>query len=183
MAWLSAAILACGIVALRFSLFAWDVRAQMIAIPVASTLASALVFAASEQLLSLKLSAVLCNQGLIYFGKRSYALYLIHEPIAQGLLSLFGKSIRQLRPAQQTLISLAMALFGIAVSIGLAEISWRFVEQPSQRLKKRHYEGEENKGERPPMRLSGKQEIGQASALLSGNEASANVVSESPTES
>ncbi len=95
-AWLSVAVMVAGFVALRLSFFAWDVRAQIIAIPAVSALTAALVFAASEQLLPLTLSAVLCSRTLIYFGKRSYGLYLIHQPIGYGLLALFGQPIQRL---------------------------------------------------------------------------------------
>ena len=138
-AWLAAAVLMGGIVALKLSLFAWDVRAQMVAIPAVTILTAAMVFAASQRLLPARLSSVLCSRMFVYFGRRSYGLYLIHLPVAYALARRFGHPLGQLRPIPQATASIAIMVLGMALSVALAELSWRIVEQPAQRLKKRLY--------------------------------------------
>ena len=61
---------------------------------------------------------------LRWFGRRSYGLYLWHWPVAYAFEGLTAP-----RPVA--------VLLGLVLSIVLTEISWRVVEQPGLRVKKR----------------------------------------------
>ena len=63
-----------------------------------------------------------------YVGRRSYGLYLWHYP-AIALM------------ARATGDSLGWGVVAVAAAVGIAEISWRFVEQPMLRLKAHRLEG------------------------------------------
>ena len=67
---------------------------------------------------------------LRFFGQISYGLYLIHQPIA-GILhgAILGG-----RPDIGTSTQVAVTLAAIAVSVGLAYLSWVFFEGPMVRL-------------------------------------------------
>lgn len=65
---------------------------------------------------------------LVWLGKRSYALYLWHYP----LVTLIGEH----HPA-------AAKLGAIALSLVAAELSWRLVERPAQRFRRRSGDAEE----------------------------------------
>lgn len=63
---------------------------------------------------------------LQYFGRISFALYLIHQPVSglmHGLL-LDGK------PDIATFAQVGVALLSVAVSVGLASASWVLIEAP-----------------------------------------------------
>jgi peptidoglycan/LPS O-acetylase OafA/YrhL len=60
----------------------------------------------------------------IWIGRRSYGLYLIHEPVHVALFSLLRHSNED-------------AAIGVPISIGLAALSYHYVEQPFLRLKAR----------------------------------------------
>lgn len=66
--------------------------------------------------------------AVVYLGKISYSLYLWHQP----MLFLFTPSLAKHRSALVVLLLLA---------IGVAAMSYRFVEQPMLRLRKRLFEG------------------------------------------
>jgi peptidoglycan/LPS O-acetylase OafA/YrhL len=76
----------------------------------------ALVFTTSRELLS--------RPRCQWLGKRSYSLYLVHEPIIVAIAFLLGG-----RP--QTWLLLIIAL---PVSLLASEVFWRLVESPSVRL-------------------------------------------------
>jgi peptidoglycan/LPS O-acetylase OafA/YrhL len=85
-----------------------------------------------------RLARTLSGRTLRFFGKYSYALYIIHVPIRNVLLPrVAGLGLRvagsQL-PAQLTLTAT-----GIGVSVGLALLSWNLLESPFLGLK-RHCE-------------------------------------------
>lgn len=63
---------------------------------------------------------------LRYFGRISYAFYLIHIPVASVLHGL----ILDARPDIGGIAPTAVTLLSIAVSIGLATASWRWIERP-----------------------------------------------------
>lgn len=69
---------------------------------------------------------------LYFFGQISYALYLIHQPVS-GLLHGF---LLGSRPDIATPLQWAVSLLAAAVSIGLAHLSWRFIEEPVLRFAK-----------------------------------------------
>jgi peptidoglycan/LPS O-acetylase OafA/YrhL len=73
---------------------------------------------------------------LVYLGLRSYGLYLIHLPIEYALSLIPDRDNWLLVHAGALPGTAAMSLLGIALSVALAELSWRLVEQPAQRLKK-----------------------------------------------
>lgn len=70
--------------------------------------------------------AMFSSRLLLWIGLRSFSLYLVHEPIIVAASKLFGEG-------QQW----ASIPLGIAVSIGVTVLFFRFVEQPSTALSKR----------------------------------------------
>ncbi|QNA83234.1 acyltransferase [Sphingomonas sp. So64.6b] len=65
-----------------------------------------------------------------YFGRRSYGLYLYHYPIFHA-----AEAYRQ--PGNLTNYLLVVAV-EVALSLIVTELSWRFLEQPMLRVKKRY---------------------------------------------
>ena len=63
---------------------------------------------------------------LRYFGRISYTFYLIHIPVAGVLHGL----ILDAKPDIGGIAPMAVTLLSIAVSIGLAAASWRWIERP-----------------------------------------------------
>ncbi len=66
------------------------------------------------------------SRVLGYFGQISYALYLVHQPVA-GLLHgmlLDGK------PDIGTIPQVAVTILAFAVSVAIARASWKWLEQP-----------------------------------------------------
>jgi peptidoglycan/LPS O-acetylase OafA/YrhL len=63
---------------------------------------------------------------LRFVGRISYALYLVHQPVAGVLHGL----ILDARPDIRGIAPLTVTLLSIAVSIGLATASWRWIERP-----------------------------------------------------
>jgi peptidoglycan/LPS O-acetylase OafA/YrhL len=61
-----------------------------------------------------------------WLGRVSFSLYLTHLPILVALVYLFGDRAWPL-----------VALVGIPISLGVANLFWRWVEAPSHRLAKR----------------------------------------------
>ena len=88
---------------------------------------------------SRRVGGLLKNGVLRFFGRISYALYLFHIPvlgIATGLLYSMTSDVHSQRPVSVTLLSLATA-------IGLAVLSWTFIERPLLRwtARKAPYDG------------------------------------------
>jgi peptidoglycan/LPS O-acetylase OafA/YrhL len=77
--------------------------------------------------LHLRLVGSMLKTGVLrFFGRVSYALYLFHIPVlgvANGLLYSMETDVHSQRPVIVTLLSLVAA-------IGLAAVSWSFVERP-----------------------------------------------------
>lgn len=71
---------------------------------------------------------------LRYFGQISYALYLIHQPIA-GILHgvLLNRS-----PDIGSLAQFGVTILAIVVSIGIATASWKWLESPILTWARRH---------------------------------------------
>lgn len=73
---------------------------------------------------------VLCNPVLIYIGKLSYSLYLMHF----GVLNIIhGFEQKGLLPAH----SAATTVLYLAASLGCAALSYHYIEQPMLALRKR----------------------------------------------
>ena len=72
-------------------------------------------------------SGLLTNRQLRYLGRRSYGLYLWHFP-------LFGAAATLPMPARWIGLLVAAAL-----SILIAELSWRCIEEPFQQLGRRNF--------------------------------------------
>jgi peptidoglycan/LPS O-acetylase OafA/YrhL len=66
-------------------------------------------------------SAVLC-----WFGQISYGLYLIHQPVAGILHGLLLDS----KPDIASPAAFAVTILAVILSIGLAAVSWRWLEAP-----------------------------------------------------
>jgi peptidoglycan/LPS O-acetylase OafA/YrhL len=82
------------------------------------------------------------NRLLVYLGTRSYALYLIHEPIRAAVSH--SLAIGYLSRLPKTLfVDLSLILGVVLISIALTELSWRLIERPAQRLRRRMQETEE----------------------------------------
>lgn len=140
MAWTAVGVLAAGAAFLREPLIVDDIKVLLFAIPAASVLTASVVFAAVEHKLPLIPGAALRNRLLIYFGKRSYALYLIHWPMIAGLDAVRAKCTWAPLKIHGARTLVASEILAIVLSMLLAELSWRMVEQPAQRLKRRWFE-------------------------------------------
>ncbi|MFI7674801.1 acyltransferase family protein [Actinophytocola sp. NPDC049390] len=64
------------------------------------------------------------TKPISYLADRSYSLYLLHGPVAFPVFeALYGK-----------LPLLLVVIIGLALTVGAAEVTFRFVEQPGQRI-------------------------------------------------
>lgn len=71
------------------------------------------------------LAARFCRIGsLRRVGQMAYGLYLIHDPVQFGLHHL----IRHQRPRHADLVDVAISALALALSVGLAAVSWRYFE-------------------------------------------------------
>jgi peptidoglycan/LPS O-acetylase OafA/YrhL len=69
----------------------------------------------------------------VWFGKRSYSLYMWHNLINFIVAAGFA----DLMPTQARLAVLASFPVKFALTVGICELSWRFIETPALRLKQR----------------------------------------------
>jgi peptidoglycan/LPS O-acetylase OafA/YrhL len=74
------------------------------------------------------IGGLLSQRWLTYLGRRSYALYVIHQPLIVALMLL---------PAAKGLPALWLLAVPL-LSIPLAELSWWFLESPFLKLKNRY---------------------------------------------
>jgi peptidoglycan/LPS O-acetylase OafA/YrhL len=85
-----------------------------------------------------RLASILGNRPLVWFGKRSYALYIFHYPIVAAL-SLAGFEIAPIRAVVGTTAAAHMVF--LIVNVGLsalaAQLSWQLIESPFLSLKAR----------------------------------------------
>lgn len=121
---LSAAIL--GFCAIVYSAAAYDTTTPFpgfhAAIPCGG--AALLIFAGARQ--NPVSAFVLSASPIRFVGKISYSLYLIHWPIFSFTRTAFDRDTTQVE-----------GLAIIAVSIGLAALSWRFIETPARKAQVR----------------------------------------------
>lgn len=79
---------------------------------------------------------VMCDRRLIQLGGISYCLYLIHVPLIDASRYALAMSLRHfgihLRHSGSLVLFLG-ALLGIAMSVVVARLSWRILEQPMLR--------------------------------------------------
>lgn len=66
------------------------------------------------------------SPALRYFGRISFALYLVHQPVSGLMHGLILNS----RPDIATLPQVAVSLLSLAVSVAIAGASWRWIEHP-----------------------------------------------------
>src|SRR4029077_758958 len=71
-------------------------------------------------------SARFRSKTLCWFGRISYGLYLVHQPIA-GLLHGF---VLGARPDVATPEQILVTLGALALSVAVAALSWKFLERP-----------------------------------------------------
>lgn len=84
------------------------------------------------------LAKLLGNRPLVWFGKRSYALYIFHHPIVTAL-ALAGFEIAPIRAVVGS-TALAHVVFvgvNVALSALAAQLSWMLIERPCLQLKER----------------------------------------------
>jgi peptidoglycan/LPS O-acetylase OafA/YrhL len=67
---------------------------------------------------------LLCQKWLMALGTIAYCTYLIHEPLVQA-----GRRVLEMRYSQQT-AWIPGGMLGIAATLSIASISWRFFEKP-----------------------------------------------------
>jgi peptidoglycan/LPS O-acetylase OafA/YrhL len=72
------------------------------------------------------LTLILRNRAMRFLGQLAYGLYLFHKPINSVLHGLLlGQTPRFLTPAE-----MAVTFLSLLASIALAQLSWRYFEQP-----------------------------------------------------
>jgi peptidoglycan/LPS O-acetylase OafA/YrhL len=71
-------------------------------------------------------AAALRNSGLRWFGKVSYCTYIIHWAVNWALHGLILHS----PPRVNSLESVGVTVIALFVTMGIAEMSWRFLEHP-----------------------------------------------------
>lgn len=72
------------------------------------------------------LSSFLRNPLLVWVGTASYGIYLFHEPVAGALHSVFRGTLPQIASVHDALIT----LLALLVTLGMADISSRWIERP-----------------------------------------------------
>jgi peptidoglycan/LPS O-acetylase OafA/YrhL len=128
---------------MRGSLFAFNGWSQVLAVPPTIVLTAMLIYGVVESALPAGLARFFGSPIMTYLGRRSYAIYLIHVPMdvavevsrSHGLLQRLPKGVS---------VNAALILSAIAVSLGLAEVSWRLIESPAQALRWRWMQGKEH---------------------------------------
>jgi peptidoglycan/LPS O-acetylase OafA/YrhL len=137
--WRTAAVVAVVLLPLAFaamhgSLFVFNVWSQVLAIPPAIVLTAMLIFGATESSLPSVVARFFDNPVMTYLGRRSYALYLIHEPIGVAVQRSRANGYLAQLP-QGVFVNLVLIFSGLAISLVLTEASWRLIESPAQSLR------------------------------------------------
>jgi peptidoglycan/LPS O-acetylase OafA/YrhL len=102
-----------------------DQRAIIWESPAAAVLTVALLLHL-DRVRTTGVGALLAWRPLVWVGKVSYAAYLFHYPVIAVLLD------------RTDLVSKAVLAIALPVTLGLAALSWHFVERPALRLKRRY---------------------------------------------
>jgi len=79
-----------------------------------------------------RLSTLLACRPLLYLGKISYSLYLLHMVLGMNLISLLAQT-----PVGHVASGWLLWTLAVGVSIGGADLLYRLVEAPSNRLSRR----------------------------------------------
>ena len=122
---------------------------QVLGIPPVIVLTAMMIYGASESLLSSGIAYVLNHPILTYLGRRSYALYLIHEPIRYSVQQSRMQGRLAALPGG---VAMNWLFFGcvLLVSLLLAELSWRLIESPAQNLRRRQMKSNEESARENP---------------------------------
>ena len=101
--------------------------------PVVNLTAAAVVVAVMEE------NSFLCRacslRWITWLGSLSYGLYVFHLPYRTWLLNTVAPRLAVYMPSRCALV--VTALIGFAITLLLAVLSYRFIEQPAINLKKR----------------------------------------------
>ena len=106
---------------------------QLVSYPLAAAGASLFLLAA---LASPPDSALSRSRAIIYLGRISYGLYVLHFPAlkaARALLGTFGRTV----PLAGWPRLLALFALWMGITVALAATSYRWIERPFLRLKSR----------------------------------------------
>ncbi len=88
----------------------------------------------------------LATRTIRWLGERSYAIYLLHVWVLFEVIAIVGTG------TSTTTLAIAMIALGLPITLGLSQLSWRFVEQPFLQRRVRWAAGEPvpGPGTRPP---------------------------------
>jgi peptidoglycan/LPS O-acetylase OafA/YrhL len=84
-----------------------------------------------------RLTAVLRTRWFVWFGRRSYGIYMFHEAISGLLFARFRKVV----PVVQTTEDLAVTIAALVLTFALAELSFQLIESPFLSLGQRYKYG------------------------------------------
>ena len=118
---------------LKLTCYVFDPRAIIPTIPAVTVMTSMTILGIVDRSLKPWAMRLLSQPVLRWFGRRSYGIYLIHEPLKQWALK-FATS-HPMHSSRMTIVTdLAYTLLVLGVSLALAEISWRYLESVALRL-------------------------------------------------
>jgi len=121
-----------GFCALKFSYFLWDARSTFFASPAVAIMTGVAIFSSVESLLPRHIQTFLARPSLTWLGRRSYGLYLVHEPIRATAAYFVDKYYGHHQPT--LLLNIAIISSVLAISLILTEVSWLLIEAPSMRI-------------------------------------------------
>jgi peptidoglycan/LPS O-acetylase OafA/YrhL len=79
------------------------------------------------------------NRGMVYLGKISYSIYLVHYPVGIFLYKGFPDSYSFLAREDGQLAVWMLFLFSVACVIAVASMGYHFIENPARRWIKKRY--------------------------------------------